>query len=206
MGLFAWATQCSGGLAFVAVLCLSIWVLSNENGLEPAAEYPLAGLSFMPGRAFWNILFAYYCLVIHLMVTGFSTRSLWGISDMIGRLRDSEKARLLRGVQSSLRRPPSIASLSSSETLTQSSSASSESGDFDLEKYSADTTPATEAVIHAIIIPNYKEELDTLTETLDVLASHPQARDCYDVRACPEHGCRLFACLGEPTRPMLRLH
>ena len=36
-------------------------------------------------------------------------------------------------------------------------------------------------VIHAIVIPNYKEEVDSLRETLDVLASHPQARDSYDV-------------------------
>lgn len=36
-------------------------------------------------------------------------------------------------------------------------------------------------VIHAIIIPNYKEDVDGLRETLDVLASHPQARLSYDV-------------------------
>lgn len=37
-------------------------------------------------------------------------------------------------------------------------------------------------IIHAILIPNYKEELDGLRETLDVLACHPQARYQYDVR------------------------
>lgn len=34
----------------------------------------------------------------------------------------------------------------------------------------------------AIIIPAYKETVDTLRTTLSVLASHPQARSSYDVR------------------------
>ncbi|KAG6002406.1 hypothetical protein E4U21_003111 [Claviceps maximensis] len=46
----------------------------------------------------------------------------------------------------------------------------------------ADDTDYTEGdVIHAIMIPNYKEEMDTLQETLEVLASHSQARSSYDV-------------------------
>jgi hypothetical protein len=41
----------------------------------------------------------------------------------------------------------------------------------------------TSSVIHAIVIPNYKEEIDVLRETLDVLASHPGARSSYEVRS-----------------------
>ena len=37
-------------------------------------------------------------------------------------------------------------------------------------------------LVHAIILPNYKEDLDTLRETLDVLACHPQASSSYEVR------------------------
>jgi hypothetical protein len=36
-------------------------------------------------------------------------------------------------------------------------------------------------VLHAIILPNYKEDMDTLKETLEVLASHPQAKSSYEV-------------------------
>jgi hypothetical protein len=195
MSVVAWLTQCSGGIAFLLVLGLSIWVLTKEVGpAAVAADYrPLiAGLG---GRGFWTIVFAYYCLAIHVNVICFSTRSCYGIWDMTFHLRDdAEKAKMavVHGLGSSLQRPPSAASLSSSETLTSSnassssssptSSTSSDAGDFDLEKCSGDTTPVTDTVVHAIIIPNYKEEIDTLTETLDVLASHPQARECYDVR------------------------
>ncbi|RDL30425.1 uncharacterized protein BP5553_10303 [Venustampulla echinocandica] len=36
-------------------------------------------------------------------------------------------------------------------------------------------------IIRAIIIPNDKEDIDGLRETLNFLASHPQARSVYDV-------------------------
>ncbi|KAG5987584.1 hypothetical protein E4U54_004934 [Claviceps lovelessii] len=47
--------------------------------------------------------------------------------------------------------------------------------------YTDDTDYTEDGVVHAIMIPNYKEEMDTLQETLEVLASHPQARSSYDV-------------------------
>lgn len=37
-------------------------------------------------------------------------------------------------------------------------------------------------VDHIIILPNYKEEMDTLCETLDVLASHSMALTQYKVQ------------------------
>jgi len=36
-------------------------------------------------------------------------------------------------------------------------------------------------VIHAILIPNYKEDMETLSDTLRVLAAHPRAHTLYDV-------------------------
>jgi hypothetical protein len=36
--------------------------------------------------------------------------------------------------------------------------------------------------LHAVIIPNYKEDIETLKETLEVLACHPQASTTYEVR------------------------
>ena len=39
-----------------------------------------------------------------------------------------------------------------------------------------------ESVTHAIILPSYKEDMDTMKETISVLASHVLARTSYDVR------------------------
>jgi hypothetical protein len=38
-----------------------------------------------------------------------------------------------------------------------------------------------ESVIHAIILPSYKEDLETMKETISVLASHVLAKSSYDV-------------------------
>ncbi|KAM0345287.1 hypothetical protein ACHAPU_006686 [Fusarium lateritium] len=83
-------------------------------------------------------------------------------------------------------RRDSYASRSSSDTLVSSqndasSSTTSEAGDCDPEFFTDGVSGACDNVVHAIVIPNYKEELDTLRETLDVLASHPQAHYSYDV-------------------------
>jgi hypothetical protein len=50
----------------------------------------------------------------------------------------------------------------------------------------AGKVPAFYPFIHVILIPNYHEDLQTLQDTLRVLASHPQAKAFYDVR-CLEY-------------------
>jgi len=53
--------------------------------------------------------------------------------------------------------------------------------------YYIDADAGQEKILHAILIPNYKENIDDLRETLDVLASHPQARSTYDVSNQLQH-------------------
>ena len=53
--------------------------------------------------------------------------------------------------------------------------------DVELSSMSESEEPTATNVIHAIIIPNYKEEIDTLRESLEVLACHPHAAITYDV-------------------------
>jgi len=45
-----------------------------------------------------------------------------------------------------------------------------------------DQTSVEDNILHAIVIPNYTEDLDTLRETLSVLARHPRAQQQYEVR------------------------
>ncbi|TPX56612.1 hypothetical protein PhCBS80983_g04419 [Powellomyces hirtus] len=45
-----------------------------------------------------------------------------------------------------------------------------------------------EQITHVIILPNYKEEMDTLCETLDVLASHTRAVTQYKICLAMEEG------------------
>lgn len=110
--------------------------------------------------------------------------STWDITCSLEKVARSKS---LQNFKLSHRRRGSSTSLSSSETLTSSrdgsapsSSTTSEAGDLETELYT-DGDADGHQVVHAIVVPNYKEEVDTLRETLDVLASHPQARDSYDI-------------------------
>lgn len=198
MSLFAWASRRAGGLAMLATLFLSYWVVSRE---ARSAGFTLPSIPFlgsqsprtsapatMPinteGGGLWTVGFAYYALFIHILVFAFPIRSCYAILDLTKSIGKATHSKSLKDFKLSHARRGSSTSLSSSETLTSSrdiaspSSSSSDAGDYETEFLSdADA----HHVIHAIIIPNYKEEVDTLRETLDVLASHPQARDCYDV-------------------------
>lgn len=51
-------------------------------------------------------------------------------------------------------------------------------------EFSASIVGDDESIGHAIIIPNYEEDINTLRETLKVLACHLQASSSYEVRLC----------------------
>lgn len=177
----------------IGTLSLSYWVISREaeatrHGYSIGSSSPTTTGSHGAGR--WTILFAYYCLLIHCLVFMFPLRSMYSTWDLTRNLEKVARSKSLQNFKLAHRRRGSSTSLSSSETLTSSrdgsipsSSTTSEAGDLDPELYT-DGDAEGHHVVHAIIVPNYKEEVDTLRETLDVLASHPQARDNYDVSSC----------------------
>ncbi|KAL1841601.1 hypothetical protein VTJ49DRAFT_6911 [Mycothermus thermophilus] len=189
--ILAWCSRRAGGIAMLGTIALSYLAISSElEAQRHDYKYQSTGsLSAPPAynartaRA-WVKLFAWYCLFIHFLVFVFPLRSCWAVFSITRSLRQSQRARALRDLKFGHRRRGSSTSLSSSETLTSSrdvsSTSSSEAGDLDIERY-ADGDIALDRVIHAIVIPNYKEEVETLRETLEVLASHSQARNTYDV-------------------------
>lgn len=92
-----------------------------------------------------------YTVVLHIMSIMFPARVCWSMQDMIRRMKEAN------AVMPNTRRRR-VASMKSDE------------GDI--------TFPVP---LFVIILPAYKEEMDTLEMTLKVLASHPQARHCYHV-------------------------
>lgn len=201
MSLFTWCTQRAGGLSMVALLALCYWVVSRESALpqhgfkfEQTAKFgaPFSSMPTpAPGAGICTLVFAYYCLLIHVLVFLFPLRACWSVWDITKALKRSAKSKALQDFRKiNLRRRGSSTSISSSETLTSEtltsdgngySPAASEASDVEPEIYTDGAEVAQDPVIHAIVIPNYKEEMDTLKETLEVLASHPQAHCSYDV-------------------------
>ncbi|CAJ2500986.1 Uu.00g038390.m01.CDS01 [Anthostomella pinea] len=193
--LFTWVSRCAPGLGMLFLMALAYYAISREaaaagffgqkDSLSPPGHDSTS--SSAEGGGIFTVIFAYYCLLIHVLVSSFPLRSCWSIFDITRCLERTARSKSLRDYKLTHRRRGSSTSLSSSETLTSSkecsmasSTAGSEAGDIEHE-FSLDGEKGIENVIHAIIIPNYKEEVDTLRETLDVLACHPQARDTYDI-------------------------
>lgn len=210
MSVFAWCTRRAGGLAAVALVSLSIWVIWKETSASrhrydyhPPDSVNAPSLVAAVGSGYSAVIFAYYCLFIHALVFTFPMRSCYAILDLTKNIKRAAKSKSLRDARVADQRRGSCTSLSSAETLTSAcSAASSEAGDLEAQPYTDCPGGESYTVVHAIIIPNYKEEEDTLTETLEVLASHSQARATYDVSPdldgrVFEHGLRKRCFLAE---------
>ncbi|RFN46966.1 glycosyl transferase gt-a type structural fold protein [Fusarium flagelliforme] len=194
MTVFTWFAQRAGGLSMISLSVLCYWVISRDSTLEQqrysydqtdskGVLYPSASNI---GAGSWSYVFAYYCLLVHVLVCIFPLRACWTIWNLTQYMKRAARSDSLLDLKRLASRRDSYASASSSETListrtSTSSSTTSEAGDCDPDFYTDGVPGANDNVVHAIIIPNYKEEIDTLRETLDVLASHPQAHYSYDV-------------------------
>lgn len=99
-------------------------------------------------------ILAFYAVLLHIISISFPARAVWAISDLTRRIRDAAAI-------APVARRRRVASIKNDEGLI--------------------TFPVP---LFVIIIPAYKEDMDTLETTLRVLASHPQARHCYHV-SCP---------------------
>lgn len=195
MSIFGWCSRRVGGLGMIALVALCYWVISQEFQIQRHRfkhEQPDNGSSHYfsatsTGAGIWTYVFAYYCLFVHILVSIFPLRACWSVWNFTRALKRSAQSSTLSDLKKlSVHRRNSYTSTSSSETLVsglngRSSSTTSEAGDIEPELYTDGSHSSADHVIHAVIIPNYKEEPDTLRETLEVLASHPRAHDSYDV-------------------------
>ena len=178
MGILSWCSRRVGGLSIATLVFLCSTVIYNEhhalkNGLVDVTKTSWTGR--------FLTIFAYYSFIVHLAVAMFPMRACWAIWDLTRSLKRVSPSN--KWSEFGPERKLSTYSISSSaETLTPSraSAASSDTEDFD-SGYFADAEAEPAPHVHAVLIPNYKEEIDVLRETLDVLASHPQARAQYDV-------------------------
>ncbi|KAF5623339.1 glycosyl transferase gt-a type structural fold [Fusarium sp. NRRL 52700] len=181
----------------IALIALCYWVIYHDASLEqyrhegrqPTSRYPSDSAI---GAGVWSFLFAYYSLFVHILVCIFPLRACWTIWTLTQSMKRAARSESLLDLKKLASRRDSYTSVSSSDTLmsntnSPASSTTSEAGDYDPKYYTDGVPGACDNIVHVIIIPNYKEEVDTLRETLDVLASHPQAHYSYDVYLGMEH-------------------
>ncbi|OAA73165.1 hypothetical protein ISF_00066 [Cordyceps fumosorosea ARSEF 2679] len=191
MTVFAWFSRRVGGLSLIALLILTYWVLSHEYTaarrlIAPDSSDKTPASRFSYGAGIWSYAFAYYSLFVHFLVFIAPIRACMAVCDITACLRKDARLHAIRDYKMHRPRRESQTSISSSETLTTerlsiSASSVEPMSDIELSSMSESEEPTADSVIHAIIIPNYKEEIDTLRESLEVLACHPHAAMTYDV-------------------------
>lgn len=177
------------GLSIIALIMLLLGAFTNvfESSLWKGWYPPSTGETeqdgIWSGLSIAQSIFVVYALVVHCHLFGFTLRLAFSIFSATGKTKLAFERRFWS---------------------TSPSSPPSENGEFTEEQYpmspvsvsSADSLiakpPQTdvlanefpeEEIVHAIILPNYGEDLHTLETTLKVLASHPRAKTQYEVRA-----------------------
>ena len=183
----SWCTQRIASVGLVAILLLtylalgydrpSIVPLSNDSTPLPAEDRPTRSLT----KA--QMVFVCYTIAAHVLALVFPIRLCWATRSLTKRLRGVSVKQVStprprrRSMKEIKHQDDGYEASISSFADSSSSSVYSESTD----DCSPEREKLSDVVLHTIIVPNYKEELDTLRETLEVLACHRHAKNTYEV-------------------------
>lgn len=113
-----------------------------------------------------QIVFVIYNVFVHMQMCAFTIRLGWSFTNMIKQTRIAIQRRTLEVPVAPTGHRDSV-----------------DSSELSTAKYTNENegeSPAPE-LIHAIVLPNYCEDMHTLETTLKVLASHPRAKSQYEV-------------------------
>ncbi|KAL4819835.1 glycosyl transferase family group 2-domain-containing protein [Aspergillus spinulosporus] len=158
-----WVTRCLPGFSILALLVLLLSASDAIPGLwrDPAKDRPDGPVLNLAQK-----IFILYSILVHLNTLLFTGRLSWALSYAF-----AQTSRMLK------RRDHSLGGAwKRSGPLEDPSSTA-----LDQESPRVSVSEVAEEVTQAIIIPNYNEDIDTLRETLDVLAGHPRARSQYEI-------------------------
>lgn len=180
--MLTWACRCLPGFSLIALALLLLLAFSDVLN-APRWKGVFVPPSYSPAKdGAWSSLsraqqcFVVYAILVHLHMFGFTLRLSWSLFRVFKKTKHAFERRITETP------PVSPASSRSSWSSRQDYSEKHPSESI-IEKPSVMVEEIAEQqeVIHAIILPNYGEDLNTLETTLNVLASHPRAQSQYEV-------------------------
>ena len=166
--LLSWCIQRVASLGIVALICLILVAFVWDRPSQEKYDDGKLRKQITNGQ----LVYVYYTLFVHILGVLFPLRLCWSTRSMIRNLKmvaTQQQASFIKASSKS-RKGSAVGCEDSVASDSSVSIALSTLNEWD-EK----------SLVHAIILPNYKEDLDTLRETLDVLACHPQASTTYEV-------------------------
>jgi len=191
MGIVTRICRCIPGISIIVWVILAYLALGDRIptwwSSTPRSKGPTHGVKHLYGDlnhlTVYQILYVIYSVSTHLLgCIGFPLRLIWAVWHMTGEIKsanfEAAEGRLY------------AESEYSDDKSSQHSLSVKGTSDGPLSRASSPRIPGypegpLEPVIHAIILPSYKEDIDTMRETLSVLASHVLAKPTYDVSGNP---------------------
>ena len=171
--MFRWFCRCIPGISTLCLVALLAVAFSNVNTTSHGSPPRL--------RTSQKVVI-FYSVFIHLNTLSFALRLCWSILIVKNKIKNilQHRRKLCSGPDCDVNGPyvdhiPAGRIRSEEDTLLPLPNG--EGNDLLENDHLAD-----EEIVHAIILPNYGEDLDTLKSTLSVLASHPRAATQYEVR------------------------
>lgn len=171
--MLQWASRCLPGFSIIALVFLLVFTsnlipFSPWNSIWPPAKGPPS----TGDNSVLNVaqkIFMVYTVLVHTNMLWFAARLSWSLWYVTKQTKQVLSRRWKANENDYVDDPPP----SPSRKLPDPS----------IFKFN---NPAVyevddQEVIHAIILPNYGEDIHTLITTLNVLASHPRARSQYEV-------------------------
>lgn len=190
MGFLNWFCRCIPGLSILAWALLAFLALGDRLSFRPRVSSPNSALP-PSGRhgglhhlTYLQLAYICYSVLAHLLAClGFPLRLCWAVWHITGEVKQAEfeAAEGDRDVDSDSESEKSLSLLAGFKDVSTPDNPLSRVGTPKVPSLHDGEEDVKEAVIHAIILPSYKEDIDTLRETLAVLASHRLARFSYDV-------------------------
>ncbi|KAF3921911.1 hypothetical protein ABW20_dc0101298 [Dactylellina cionopaga] len=189
-----WIVRCLPGLSLIGLFVLAECALEILQSLWLGASSPT---KLITGNSpvIAQVLFASWGLCLHMLAALFPIRLAWRVWKAAGEILRANTTH--RPTKSVFQQDDS-----DDEVLEQNGLMK----DYQLKA----RAPLEPDVIHSIIVPSYKEDIQVLEDTLKVLASHQSARSHYDVCLAMEErdpnaktvATKLIARFGERFRDM----
>jgi hypothetical protein len=187
--MIKWLTRCIPGLSALCLIVLLVFAFREIGSLQQiplarvlpreekySSQYEVVTDQITPGLKLSQKIFIIYTFLVHTDTALFALRLFFSILVVKKGLRATLLRRddLPSGFYSE-----GVLQRTDSQELVERSPQRSPKLESKTVKFSQPSSD--NEVIHTIIIPNYKEDIDTLRLTLAVLVSHPRAASQYKV-------------------------
>ncbi|KAJ5398211.1 hypothetical protein N7509_006324 [Penicillium cosmopolitanum] len=186
--MLGWVTRCLPGFSLISLALLLLCAftdilespmlkgfLPTPSITPPTQNGPWSGLGLAQKA------FIIYTVLLHVHTFGFTIRLAWSISRTLQSTKEVFQRRLATSPFPSPKPTRPEYQLYSDAPPSPVSLPDATISSFDKKDFITVHELTEKELIHAIILPNYCEDLHTLETTLKVLASHPRAKSQYEI-------------------------